>query len=132
MDAIEKTVPEAPAQGTPTQEVTRQPDRYAVPPVDIYENDEGLVVVADLPGVTREGLTVQVEQGILTIDGRVDRQTPGRPLRREFTFVPFYRQFRIAEAIDAARIRASLQNGVLRLELPRAEAAKPRRIPLEP
>ena len=61
MDAIEKTVPEAPAQGTPTQEVTRQPDRYAVPPVDIYEDEEGLVVVADLPGVTREGLTVQVE-----------------------------------------------------------------------
>lgn len=131
MDAIEKTIPEAPGSRTPTQEVTRQPERYAVPPVDIYEDQQGLVVLADLPGVTREGLSVQVEQGILTIDARVERDTPGRLLRREFSFVPFYRQFRIAEAIDSGKIRASLRNGVLRLELPRVEAAKPRRIPLD-
>ena len=131
MDAIEKTIPEAPGARTPSQEVTRQPDRYAVPPVDIYEDQQGLVVLADLPGVTREGLSVQVEQGILTIDARVERDTPGRRLRREFSFVPFYRQFRIAEAIDSGKIRASLRNGVLRLELPRVEAAKPRRIPLD-
>jgi HSP20 family molecular chaperone IbpA len=132
MDAIEKTVPEAAGTRTSTREVTRQPERYAVPPVDIYEDKQGLVVLADLPGVTREGLSVQVEQGILTIDARVERDTPGRLLRREFSFVPFYRQFQIAEAIDSGKIRANLRNGVLRLELPRAEAAKPRRIPLEP
>lgn len=131
MNDIEKTVPDAEEPAAPSREGTRQADRYAVAPVDIYEDPDALVVLADLPGVTREGLSVQVEQGVLTIEGRVARDTPGRILRREFTFVPFFRQFRITEAIDTARIRAALKNGVLRLELPKAEAAKPRRVPVE-
>lgn len=131
MDAIEKTVPEPAQEGSAAQEVTRQPDRYAVPPVDIYEEEGALVVLADLPGVRKEGLEVKVEQGLLTIEGRLERDTPGRVVRREFAYVPFFRQFRITEKVDTARIKASLKNGVLRLDLPKAEAAKPRRIPLE-
>ena len=130
MNNIEKTVPEAPGPSS-AQEVTREPERYAVPPVDIYEEEGALVVLADLPGVPREGLSVQVDQGILTIEGRVERDTPGELLRREFAFVPYFRQFRIAEAIDTTKIRANLKNGVLRLDLPKVEAAKPRRITLE-
>jgi HSP20 family molecular chaperone IbpA len=75
-------------------------------------------------------LTVQVEQGILTIEGRVDRDTPGDLLRREFQLVPFFRQFRITEAIATENIKATLKNGVLNLELPKAESAKPRKIPI--
>ena len=134
MSAVEKTVPETPATAAataPAEEVTRQPERYAVPLVDIYEEEDKLVVLADLPGVKRDGLSVQVEQGILTIEGRVQRDTPGTVLTREFTLVPFFRQFRITEAIDTEKIRASLKNGVLRLELPKAEAARPRKIPVE-
>jgi HSP20 family protein len=130
MSAIEKTVPE-PRGEVATHEVTRQPDRYAVPPVDIYEEQDKLVVLADLPGVKRENLSVKVEQGILTIEGRVDRAPQGNPLRREWTLVPFFRQFRITEEIDPQKIRAALQNGVLRLDLPKAEKAKPRQIPVE-
>lgn len=131
MSTIEKTVPDPSDAAASAQEVTREPDRYAVPAVDIYEDGEALVVLADLPGVRKEGLEVKVEQGILTIEGRVDRSPPGTTLRREFNFVAFFRQFRITESVDTAKIKAALKNGVLRLDLPKAEAAKPRRIPLE-
>ena len=131
MDTIEKTVPANVGEETAGREVTRQPERFAVPPVDIYETEDGLVVLADLPGVAKEGLSVQVEQGILTIEGRQQPGNSGDLLHREFSLAPFFRQFRIAEQIDTARIRAALKNGVLTLELPKAEAAKPRQIPID-
>lgn len=131
MNSIEKTVPERGAEMSAAQEVTRQPDRYALPAVDIYEEEDRLVVLADLPGVEKDGLSVQVEQGILTIEGRTRRDTPGNLLRREFTLVSFFRQFRITEAIDPQQIRAALKNGVLRLDLHKAEKARPRQIPVE-
>ncbi|MEW6488292.1 MAG: Hsp20/alpha crystallin family protein [Thermodesulfobacteriota bacterium] len=131
MNNIEKTVPERGAEMSSAQEVTRQPDRYALPAVDIYEEEDRLVVLADLPGVDKDGLSVQVEQGILTIEGRIRRDTPGNLVRREFALVPFFRQFRVTEAIDPQKIRAALKNGVLRLDLHKAEKAKPRQIPVE-
>jgi HSP20 family molecular chaperone IbpA len=131
MNAIEKTVPEAGGDVVASHEVTREPDRYAIPPVDIHEEPDKLVVVADLPGVKKENLSVQVEQGILTIEGRVDQEPSRSPIRREWALLPFFRQFRITEEIDTSKIRASLQNGVLRLDLPKAEQAKPRQIPVE-
>ncbi len=131
MNNIEKTVPESAAEVGPSQEVTRQPERYALPAVDIWEEEERLVVLADLPGVDKEGLSVQVEKGILTIEGKVRRDASGNLVRREFALVPFFRQFRVTEAIDPERIRAALKNGVLRLDLYKAEKAKPRQIPVE-
>lgn len=131
MNSIERTVPETGGDEVASHEVTREPERYAIPPVDIFEEQDRLVVVADLPGVGKENLSVQVEQGILTIEGRVDPATGGSPIRREWVLLPFFRQFRITEEIDTGKIRASLQNGVLRLELPKAEQAKPRQIPVE-
>ncbi len=131
MNDIEKTVPETRDPAVPAQEVTREPDRFALPPVDIYEEEDRLVVLADLPGVRREGLSVQVEQGILTIEGRITHEMPGTLVQREFALIPFFRQFRITEAIDPNRIRASLKHGVLRLDLMKAEKAKPRQIPVE-
>lgn len=131
MNDIEKTVPETRDSAVPAQEVTREPDRFALPPVDIYEEEDRLVVLADLPGVRKEGLSVQVEQGILTIEGRITHETPGSLVQREFALIPFFRQFRITEAIDPNRIRASLKHGVLRLDLMKAEKAKPRQIPVE-
>ena len=131
MNDIEKTVPETRDAAVPAQEVTREPDRFALPPVDIYEEEDRLVVLADLPGVRKEGLSVQVEQGILTIEGRITHEMPGSLVQREFALIPFFRQFRITEAIDPNRIRASLKHGVLRLDLMKAEKAKPRQIPVE-
>ena len=131
MNDIEKTVPETRDPAVPAQEVTREPDRFALPPVDIYEEEDRLVVLADLPGVRKEGLSVQVEQGILTIEGRITHEMPGSHVQREFALIPFFRQFRITEAIAPTRIRASLKHGVLRLDLMKAEKAKPRQIPVE-
>jgi HSP20 family protein len=131
MNNIEKTVPESGGQASHGQEVTRQPDRYALPAVDIWEEEDRLVVLADLPGVARDGLSVHVEQGILTLEGRVKAGTSGNLVRQEFALTPFFRQFRITEAIDPQKIRAALNNGVLRLDLFKAEKARPRQIPVE-
>jgi HSP20 family protein len=130
---IEKTVQE-PGTDVPQsqgREVTRQQERYATPPVDIFEKEDALTVIADLPGVSSEGLSVHVENGILTIEGKVNAEESQDFLMHEFDLTSFYRQFRIAEIIDTEKIRASLKNGVLHLTLPKMERAKPRQIPVE-
>jgi len=131
---IEKTVQEPGTEvdrGT-EREVTRQSERYAIPPVDIYEKQDALTVLADLPGVAAEGLSVHVDQGVLTLEGKVGPvDEGGTVLLREFDLTSFYRQFRIAETIDTEKIRAALKNGVLYLTLPKVERAKPRQIPVE-
>ena len=101
---------------------------FAPPPVDIYEDDQGLVVVADLPGVEPGALDVRVEQGVLTLQGRTQALAAGTPLHREYELTGFFRQFQLPEEIDAGRIEAALTQGVLTLRLPRAAPAPPRRI----
>jgi HSP20 family molecular chaperone IbpA len=130
---IENTVQTAETEVAAPQgrELTRQDERYAAPPVDIYEKEDALTVLADLPGVPPEGLSIGVENGILTIEGKAEGVEPGGLLGQEFYLTSFYRQFRIAETIDAENIRASLRNGVLHLTLPKMEKVKPRQIPVE-
>ena len=130
---IEKTVQAAGTDVAQPQgrEVTRQEERYAIPPVDIYEKPDALTVLADLPGVAPQGLNVHVDQGVLTIEGKVDAGDAGALLVQEFDLTSFYRQFRISETVDTEKIRASLKNGVLHLTLPKVEKAKPRQIPVE-
>jgi HSP20 family protein len=101
-----------------------------VPPVDIYENDEGIVVLADMPGVPKEGLDVQVDKNVLTIKGKItDVASEGiKPLYAEFDGTGYQRQFTLGRDVDIDRINAKMSAGVLRLFLPRAEAVKPRRI----
>jgi HSP20 family molecular chaperone IbpA len=124
----EKTVASRPRQQATTTEVTRSPDRYLAPPVDIYETADGLVVMADLPGVAKEALDVRVENGVLTLHGRATHASPGDPIYREFEIVNFYRQFELGDKVDQAKIAAELKHGVLTLHLPKAEEAKPRRV----
>jgi len=110
---------------------TREDDRYLVPPVDIFETEEGLAVVADLPGVSLEGLDVRVDDDILTIKGRTAVEVTGEPLRAEFELGDYYRQFRLGEQIDQERIRAELKHGVLRVTLPRVQKVAPRQIKVD-
>ncbi len=125
----EKTVASRPRQQQPAAtEITRSPERYLAPPVDIYETGDGLVVMADLPGVAKEGVDVRVENGVLTLYGRSGVATPGEPIYREFELVNFYRQFELSDKVDQAKISAELKHGVLTLHLPKAEEAKPRRV----
>jgi len=125
----EKTVPDyAREKETPGREVTRSQERAMTPPVDIYETPEGLVVKADLPGVAKDGLDVRVENNLLTIRGRASHSAPGELVYREYDLVNFFRQFELSERVDQAKISAELKNGVLTLNLPKAEEAKPRKI----
>ena len=124
----EKTVPSVPVQTATRREGTRAHERYITPPVDIFETKDGLTVVADLPGVERQGLDVRVADGLLTIHAQTSHATPGTPVHREYELLSFFRQFELPEEVDAERIGAELRHGVLTLRLPKKEKAKPRRI----
>jgi HSP20 family molecular chaperone IbpA len=125
----EKTVPASSGGKVPaSREETRSQERYVTPPVDIYETAEGLVVKADLPGVAREGLDVRVENNLLTIRGKAVHAALGDPIYREYDLLNFFRQFELNDRVDQLKISAELKHGVLTLNLPKAEEAKPRKI----
>ena len=126
----EKTVPAtAKERNVPAREETRSQERYVTPPVDIYEDRDGLVVQADLPGVAKENLDVRVENGLLTIQTRPGNvPLGGGSVYREYELVNFFRQFELSDKVDQQKISADLRHGVLTLKLPRAEQAKPKRI----
>ena len=100
------------------------------PPIDIYETPEGLVLYADLPGVDSQGLDLQVQDNRLTLFGRVTSVIPesAQMMHQEYQVGDFLRSFILSDEVDHDRIQAKLTNGVLRVELPRAPRAKPRRI----
>ncbi len=116
---------------TATTQVERTRSRpYFYPNVDIIETADELTVLADMPGMRPDDVDIQFENGTLTIHGTVhDRQPEGTSyLRREYGVGDFYRTFQVSELIDASKINAAYENGVLTLHLPKAEAAKPRKI----
>lgn len=121
----------------PTAEVVTQPSASPtpertvfMPPIDIYDSDEGLVLLADLPGVTIESLEIQVQDNRLTLFGRVTPTIPAeaRLLHQEFEWGDFLRSFILSEEVDHDRITAKLNNGVLEVVLPRAPKTAPRKI----
>jgi HSP20 family protein len=115
---------EASTEGTRTQE------RYITPPVDIYEMPESLVVTADVPGVGQEDLEVRVDNNVLTIQGRAKHAVTDESTYREYELVNVFRQFELTDTVDQSKISADLKHGVLTVVLPKAEAAKPRQIPV--
>jgi len=128
MSTAETVLPQEGAQ-VGTAEHTRGGPYYR-PNVDIYELADELVVQADVPGAKNDQIDINFEDGSLTIHARVpDRQESQGPyLRKEYGVGDFYRTFRVSEQIDAARISAEYTAGVLKLHLPKVEAAKPRKI----
>ena len=107
---------------------TRDETRYMAPPVDIYETEDALTVVVDLPGVDKDEVDVRVEDGILTIKGKADYTPPANLLRGEFNLQGYYRQFQLSDEVDQNRISAESKNGVLTIHLPKAEKSKPKQI----
>ena len=124
----ERTIASPHVQLPATTERTRQHERFMTPAVDIYETPEGLVVLADVPGVAPEGLEVRVDNHILTIRGQVRHPVAGAVLYQEYELVNFFRQFTLSDQVDQNRITADLQCGVLTLQLPKAAETPPRRI----
>ncbi|TNF22279.1 MAG: Hsp20/alpha crystallin family protein [Deltaproteobacteria bacterium] len=113
---------------TASEPVTDRP--IMTPAVDVYENQDELLIVADLPGVTSDSLSIDLEDDRLTIYGRrkalCSEDTP--VLMGGGRAFDFRRVFTVPEAVDAEKITASLEAGVLQLHLPRHERTKPRRI----
>ncbi|HXV75181.1 MAG TPA: Hsp20/alpha crystallin family protein [Candidatus Polarisedimenticolaceae bacterium] len=128
-EATKKEMTQREKQPVSGAESTR-PGRVFTPVVDIYETDGAITLLADMPGVTSEGLAIDLRDNVLTIDGSVD--DVGGPnevlLLREYDTGAYRREFRLTNLIDQARIEATLKDGVLKLTLPKAEAARPRRI----
>ena len=110
-----------------------RPERVFTPAVDIFETDKEITVVADMPGVRKDGLSIDLRDDTLTLTGAV---TPiegknERVLLREYETGSFYRQFRLSNVIDQSKIDATLNNGALRVTLPKAEASRPRKIEIK-
>jgi HSP20 family protein len=126
--ANENTITKTPAEQSTQAEHTRS-GYYYRPNVDIVERPDELVVLADVPGASPDGIEVNFEDGTLTIHAKVAPRHEGDEfLVREYGVGDFWRTFRVAETVDAGKIAAEYADGVLALHLPKAEAAKPRKI----
>jgi len=104
--------------------------RAVAPPVDVFENADEVLVVADVPGVASDAVDVRVENDTLTLETRrASGEDKGVPaLAREYVEVEFARSFRIPAGIDTTQIAAEARNGTITVRLPKAAAAKPRKI----
>jgi HSP20 family molecular chaperone IbpA len=106
------------------------PARVFVPTTDIFETEQALTLVAEMPGVDKDKVDVSVEDGVLTIQGRLDfsKYEGLRPVYTEYNIGHYRRIFALSNRIDQNSISAEMKDGVLTLVLPKAEEAKPRRI----
>ena len=104
--------------------------RPVAPAVDIFEDANGITLLADMPGVTRDSLDIQLDGDSLTVEGRVELGLPGdlRALWAEVQVPRFRRAFTLSRELDASRIEASLKDGVLNLRVPKLAQAQARRI----
>ncbi|RQS21418.1 Hsp20/alpha crystallin family protein [Burkholderia sp. Bp8998] len=114
-----------------TEQATRR--ITLTPPVDIYEDSQGVTLWADLPGVTKDKLDVKVHDSSLSIEAEAVVPTPAilRLQHAEVREPHFARTFTLSPDFDTSRIEASLQDGVLKLTIPRRDEARPRRIEIK-
>lgn len=115
------------------KQVDKQEERQAarmIPAVDVIEDTDGITLVADLPGVPKEKLNLRMDGDALMIEGETVLDTPVgmEATYAEVTLSGYRRSFTLSRELDPGKIEASLKDGVLRLRIPKAEHAKPRRI----
>jgi HSP20 family protein len=106
------------------------PARFFVPSADVFETEETLSLIVEMPGVDRNKVDVSVEDGVLTIQGELDfsKYDGMQPVYSEYNIGHYRRSFSLSNKVDQGRISAEMKDGVLTLVLPKAEEAKPRRI----
>jgi HSP20 family protein len=116
-------------KATTAAEQTR-PGPVFTPAVDIFETENAITVLADMPGVKAENLDIDLRESVLTLTGQVTPPEGAKDsaVAREYRTGTFFRRFTLSETIDQAKIDARLTDGVLRLELPKVEKARPRQI----
>lgn len=124
-EAIEKR------ETTTTEVEPTHGGRTYIPTVDIVENQDELLLIADVPGATRDGVDIDYERGRLTVQARVEPRQPAdrtHYLLQEYGVGDFSRSFQVGEGVDAGKIHAEIAEGVLTVHLPKAAELKPRRI----
>jgi len=120
----------APGEGKATRSDPAAQSQYILPRVDVVEDSHGITLLADLPGVKREGLDLKVEGTSLTLEGTIQIDAPQglEAVFAEVRAARYRRAFTLSSELDNARIDAQLKDGVLRLRIPKLAEAQPRRI----
>jgi HSP20 family protein len=114
------------------QTTNSRAEDYIAPNVNIFETQEGYVLEAEMPGVSKDGLDITVEGTEITITGRRSPDTvPGEPLFRERHTADYRRVFELDPAIDTSKVSAKITQGVLTVTLPKSERVKPRKISVD-
>jgi HSP20 family protein len=118
---------------TPVKSEATRPGKVFLPAVDIYETPEAIVVLADMPGVPPDKVTIDVKEGQLTLSGEISAPQGDQEhlLVQEYDTGNFLREFTLGQLVDQNRIEAAMKDGVLRLTLPKVEKAKPRKIEIK-
>jgi HSP20 family protein len=108
----------------------REGEPALLPPVDVVEDDNGITVTADLPGASRESLSVRIDGDTLTLEAPIELAEPQgmEPVYAEVRSGHYRRSFTLSRELDGTRVDATLKDGVLALRLPKLDAARPRRI----
>ena len=115
------------------QSEASRPERSLVPPVEIYEEDDALYLVADMPGVTKDTLDVEIGNQVLEIEGRITVDMPENvtPMFAEIRASRYARRFTLGDDIDTGNAEASIRDGVLTVKLPKQDSHRRRRIDIQ-
>lgn len=105
--------------------------RTVAPPVDVYENADEFLVLADVPGLSHDGLSIELDRGELRIEGRRDATEHGQAIEDGYIRADFRRAFTVPDGIDAENVRAELRHGVLHIRLPKSPQVRPRKIAVQ-
>ncbi|HEU4412866.1 MAG TPA: Hsp20/alpha crystallin family protein [Polyangiaceae bacterium] len=116
-------------EGDPRAPAPRR--RAVAPAVDVFENKDEYLILADVPGAARDRVNVHFEHGRLTLEAPREFTAPGPVLASEYAPADYHRSFALPQGVDAARIEAELVAGVLRIRLPKSDAVRPRRIAIK-
>lgn len=118
------------SDNSPVKKQATRDDAALLPPVDVVEDSSGITLYADLPGVPKDKLHLQVEADTLTIEAEIDLEMPeGMEASHAEVSLPRYRRvFTLSKELDPTRVGAEFKHGVLKLSIPKAEYAQPRKI----
>ena len=116
------------AEGAEVEPASDRP--YFSPRVDIFDAEEGVTVLAEMPGVSKEDVVLTLDKGVLSLSGKVKSDLPdGSELRYgEFEFGDFHRSFRLGPEVEGSKMEASMEDGVLTLVIPKSDWAKTKKI----
>lgn len=121
----ETTVPANTEKNVPD---TREETRMLTPQVDIFETEEGLMIIADLPGIDQEQLDINIEKNILTLKTKEEQEINENLARQEYQLLPFFRQFQLSDVVDQSKVTAEIKNGVVTISLPKTAQQQPCKI----